>query len=130
MVCKKEEYAQEFCRAMQVAGKTWIEGSKYSDSQTYWRDKIKVIKYYFSKGLYATLDYLWEEMLYIEETDEDGYILLYFEDYDWEEYFKLNNCFEAIIKNAKFDMILSYINSNAELLRLKPITISDWGVNA
>ena len=25
-------------------------------------------------------------------------------------------------------MILSYINSSAELLRLKPITISDWGL--
>lgn len=87
MVCKKEEDAKEFCRAMQAAGKTWIGGDKYSDSDTNWREDTEVIKYYFNDGQYTDLDYPWEEVLYIEEVDEYGYILLYFDDYDWEGYF-------------------------------------------
>lgn len=75
MWCKKKEYAEEFCRLMHEQGMKWKSGSSCKNL-TFWGIFKEDTVYEFGKKVF------YED---ITKYEEDGYIIIDFEDYITKE---------------------------------------------
>lgn len=75
MHCNTSEKAEIFCNFLHNLGREWVDGSSYKD-ETNWEKYKKDTMYNFNIGTYT----------YKEYTEDEGYIILEFDDFDWSEY--------------------------------------------
>lgn len=73
MHCDTEEKAKIFCDFLHNLGRKWIGGSLYKD-ETSWEVCKKDTVYYFNHGVYCDKEY----------AEKEGYIILEFDDFNWE----------------------------------------------
>lgn len=74
MHCDTLEKAEIFCRYLHNLNREWIDGSSYKD-ETNWEKYKKDTVYDFNIGMYADKEY----------AEDEGYTILEFDDFDWEE---------------------------------------------
>lgn len=89
MWCKKEEYAEEFCRLMYEHGLKWCDGTGYLEENNYWGEKKEETSYSFNRGTFC--DKTWHDRL--------GYTILDFEDYIVKEKMTKQELVELMIEN-------------------------------
>lgn len=78
MHCNTEEAAKTFCNYLHSLGKNWCSGESYLNKTEYGDYKDSTV-YYFNNGRYG-------QYSYVNYYDfDDGYTILEFEDFDWEE---------------------------------------------
>lgn len=88
MWCKKEEYAEEFCKIMDENSFKWSSNNKYSE-ETYWRFNKGSMCYEFNEGSFAGKEWY---------KDKD-YTILDFEDYIIKEKMNKEELVELLITN-------------------------------
>ena len=73
MHCDTEEKAKIFCNFLHNAGRSWNAGTFYKE-KTFWENYKENTVYLFNYGKYCNKRY----------TEDEGYTILKFDDFDWE----------------------------------------------